>query len=232
MLLIMGNLQSAYIPRVWIATTSHAAVFKIIDYVWNHQINVMGLDLSKNYKLSISGQEAEIRFLANESVWFALTKNDSERKLNEVLYIHLRPSELEFLRNVDSTSDYEVEVIEDSTNNNHYQAEMDELNQNETSSSSYEKGYFYSPDSYSDEEMHQIMHGKTPLPLIEDYHYQAEKDVDYYNITIRNDMYKDNRDETINRLINENIQLTQQLGNQQQMYWGLQEAINNLLLHP
>lgn len=45
---------------------------------------------------------------------------------------------------------------------------MDELNQNKTSSSSYEEGDFYSPDSCSDEEMHQIMHGKTSLPLIED----------------------------------------------------------------
>ncbi|XP_074108514.1 uncharacterized protein LOC141533493 [Cotesia typhae] len=167
----MGNLQSLYIPQVWIATTSHAAVFKIIDDVWNHQINVMGFDLSKSYKLSIFGQEAEIRFLANESVWFALSNNDSKRELNEVLYIHLRPPELKFLRTLDSTSDDEVEVIKDSTisgtstvlvsisssssslyeelnqitrsispssptDDNHYQSKMDELNQNETSSSS------------------------------------------------------------------------------------------------
>lgn len=57
-------------------------------------------------------------------------------------------------------------------------------------------------------------------------------DVDYHNRTINNDMYEDNRDDTINRLINENLQLAQQLENQQQMYWGLRGAINNLLLHP
>lgn len=113
-------------------------MFKIIDDVWNHQINVMGFDLSKNYKLSIFGQEAEIRFLANESVWFELTSNDSERELNEVLYIHLRPSELEFLRNLDSTSDDEVEVIEDSTNSG-TSSVLVSISASSSSSSSYEE---------------------------------------------------------------------------------------------
>ncbi|KAH0533470.1 hypothetical protein KQX54_000489, partial [Cotesia glomerata] len=57
---------------------------------------------------------AEMRIIEDYSVWFALINESGEQELNEVLYLYVQTSEVQFLSKQQWESiDDEVEIIED-----------------------------------------------------------------------------------------------------------------------